>query len=76
MFKLAVSIQETQVVCKSHLSISLCLEYLVKISPGEGEGGRGDATPVTSFLLCYNGGEEPGGGQCVTTGYTRAVLRS
>ena len=55
MFKLAVSIQETQVVCKSHLSFSLCLEYLVKISLGE---GRCDNLPTRqSFLLYYNSGE-------------------
>ena len=51
MFKLAVSIQETQVVCKSHLSISLCLEYLVKISPGEGEGGRAARHPSQVFYF-------------------------
>ena len=36
---------------ESHLSFSLCLEYLVKISPGEGEGGRAARHPSQVFYF-------------------------
>ena len=54
-FKPTVCIPETGVVCKSHLSFSLCLEYLVKISPGGGDQatppGQPDSMSKFSTLL-------------------------
>ena len=43
------------VVCKSHLSFSLCLEYLVGISPqggGEGQGQSFLSAPVGGVVWC------------------------
>ena len=58
------------VVCKSHLSFSLCLEYLVGISP---QGGAG---PGQSFLSGLVGGVVCGVVCSVLTLLCSALLKS